>query len=736
MQMLGMYKPSNVNVNVSRSFNTRNNRQETNILVKCKVCNRGLSDSANYSNNLGCLKCIFSLFEKNKIIDNLTFDDGTDMPERDRSAIGEFIGLYLENNNLLYQSRIRGKECFGKKTLCPISNSDLSYIQEHEYSAIQFMKIMLSPIFNRAEEPINRMCDACSNSVKKIANRIHKSFHETQIFKRYLEIAKNRAFSIESFLKLFDGPTKNNTHSTSYEFATSLPENQLLSIHSFGPARMYTSQYYNIKGFEEKYFQIKLNCPPTLFEQISLLKSDIFSILDEQDYNLNLTIGALIQKTQARTLSILESYSLMANDEDIEKLSFFLSLDYIGFKKLFPFLVDPHIEEIFLDSPTGMLYVNHQKFGRCRTNLTFTQSELNAIKTHVRLASKQRLDQMHPGISYVINNQFFNCRFSIDIGPIQVDGFCLDIRKMNKSIFTIGSLIGLNSFSPEMGAFLYFCLRRRINITVVGETDSGKTTLLNAIDLLAPKRLRKIYVEEQVESLPQEKWGLHQLKYVVDPEDPNASRSKSDEIRRLLHRSPDLVYLGELLDEEETKAFFHCLSAGLRGLQTTHARDVDSIINRWLIHFKIPPVLLNDLGLIVSMKKMNWGRILTEVCELKYDLNAKKVIKENIFEYRIRDGKWINNIDISDTETVEKICKYDPMPVIEMKRELSFYEKIFEFWSNHPEYTITQQIDFLHDVDSEINKINPSYTIKDYANIWDFVEKKILAMNLEDVRNE
>jgi len=50
-------------------------------------------------------------------------------------------------------------------------------------------------------------------------------------------------------------------------------------------------------------------------------------------------------------------------------------------QKLFPLLLDDYIEEIFLDSPNDKLYLNHQKYGRCRTDKKFTLKEIDRIKT-------------------------------------------------------------------------------------------------------------------------------------------------------------------------------------------------------------------------------------------------------------------------------------------------------------------------------------------------------------------
>ena len=407
------------------------------------------------------------------------------------------------------------------------------------------------------------------------------------------------------------------------------------------------------------------------------------------------------------------NYNLLESERN--KVGYFAALKKLNLEKLFPLLIDDFLEEIFLDSPNDRIYLNHQKHGRCRTEITFDSNDIERIKTLIRLYSSQRLDYSNPSIQHVLKNEFFYCRFAIDVEPININNFSLDIRKLNKNILTIQDLLKNKTLSSLMAAFIFFNLIRRKNITVTGETDTGKTTLINSFDLLTPKDFRKIYIENIIESLNQIEFGKHQLKYKVNSLDNvlNDSYSKSNHIKTLLHRSPDIIFLGEILTKEETEALFHCLAAGLRGFQTIHSNDIDSLINRFLYHFKIHESCLNDLNLIVLMKKNNNNRRIVSISEILLQDNK---YYDQIFQYNPYSQKWDILKTLYKTKIVEEIKKYEDLSEERFNSTINIYQNIFDFLENNQKIKNSELVDLFHNISYYSNKSLDS--LKEFWNNW------------------
>jgi len=309
-------------------------------------------------------------------------------------------------------------------------------------------------------------------------------------------------------------------------------------------------------------------------------KSARFLVLDE-----------LLQIRQQEASRILrQRYPELAKDTS-SSLAELICYESTGIGSVSAFLIDDNVEEFFIDQPGVPIYLDHRKWGRCKTNVTPSFAELKKIETRLRAESGFRLDRLNPSIKTEISTRAFAVRASIDISPLAADGFHLDVRRLGRNRFSLAALVENGTISSEGAAYLYFCLLRKINIIAVGEPGSGKTTMINALDLLTPTSWRKITIEDTLESIPQREFGKHQVRLKVEPfEERRRLRSKSREIISLLHRTPDVIYLGEIQTASHSMAMFHALSAGLTGLQTCHAYSPEQALVRWVIHHKVPAV--------------------------------------------------------------------------------------------------------------------------------------------------
>lgn len=711
-----------VNTKNRANFQKRENiegKQDYILTITCKSCtelNKGLSK------NKKCVTCILNhLFQnKGKKFSYLTIESYDHLIEFEQFSL--FIEYFKKIKKIkkIYQKveDLRYRECLFEDFSCRLfsdSNSVFgvkddfyldpirSYRDLHKILNLINEREKIYPNCNNCIQKIRYLISSILNTMTKL--RIIKDFHKFEKINENVESSKYYEFVLTQHYNFSENKNKIQTINKG---------DTLLEIYDIGKEKLFQISVYARENETEKRYIIKYN--------LETLTNDVFERIAEITLK-NIGVIKLDQIVPLENLikmyenqairEISTHYNLLETERN--KIGYFTALKKLNLEKLFPLLIDDFLEEIFLDSPNDRIYLNHQKHGRCRTEIKFDSKDIERIKTLIRLYSSQRLDYSNPSIQHVIKNEFFYCRFAIDVEPININNFSLDIRKLNKNILTIQDLLKNKTLSPLMAAFIFFNLIRRKNITVTGETDTGKTTLINSFDLLTPKDFRKIYIENIIESLNQIEFGKHQLKYKVNSLDNvvNDSYSKSNHIKTLLHRSPDIIFLGEILTKEETEALFHCLAAGLRGFQTIHSNDIDSLINRFLYHFKINESCLNDLNLIVLMKKNNNNRRIFSISEIVLQDNK---YYDQIFQYNPYSQKWNILKTLYKTKIIEEIKKYEDLSEEKFNSIINIYQNIFNFLENNQKIKNSELVNLFHNISYYSNESLDS--LKKFWNNW------------------
>ena len=315
----------------------------------------------------------------------------------------------------------------------------------------------------------------------------------------------------------------------------------------------------------------------------------------------------------------------------------------IKLDRIIPLFLDDGVNEIYMDQMNAPIYVDHRMFGRCNTGIILEEEEVRSLLTRLKLEHPITVTTKKPSLKVEFKTNDFHMRISMDFPPLSPNGPTFNIRKFHKNPLRMADLIKLKTLPSFIAAYLVEVVINRKNITVIGEPNSGKTTLANAIDLYTPKHWRKIAIEDAIESINQTELGYKQLSIQVDSFESNRSLyTKTSEILKLLHRSPDWIYLGEIQSSEHTKAMFEALNAGLKGIQTAHSDSVEKILRRWENLHKISITDFLSLETIIIMKreilKTNFIRTIAEI----YEVNANNSQIDNKYGFltKIYDSSW------------------------------------------------------------------------------------------------
>ncbi|MFX0100645.1 MAG: ATPase, T2SS/T4P/T4SS family [Candidatus Hodarchaeota archaeon] len=492
-------------------------------------------------------------------------------------------------------------------------------------------------------------CLECMNLKARHVSKIVEIFENLSIIKALFKIhagydhfLQKTAFNLFNFM-ILDNVDKNKFMEEPIEPSVK----QHVTSYDLDEAGIITVNIFSLEDQVEQLYSPTYDWP---FSQpfMKMLRKDVKEEIKQDTILLKKRkLAEIIERVLNKVNQKLSNQVKLKNQEQLETLIHFITFSSVGLEKLYPFLIDDKVEEVFLDAPEGKIYLHHSDFQKCITNVSLSKEDINSLVSRVRMETNRNLNDRYPTVKCVLANRHFYIRINIDVKPLNFNNFSLDIRRLNRKVFDIIDLVGNETLPVEIAAFLIFALQTKHNITFIGRPDSGKTTLLNALDMIHPRSFRKIYVEDEIETVNQDLSRYHQLKFRVPDK-----RDKANVIENLLHRTPDILILGEILTKEETEAFFHCLSAGLKGMQTIHANDVKSFLTRLRIHFDIDTTCIDDMDFIVYLKKYeNGARKVIELSE--YIEKSNKIFINVLSLYKPKEKRW-ESIKIENSKSIKK----------------------------------------------------------------------------------
>lgn len=142
----------------------------------------------------------------------------------------------------------------------------------------------------------------------------------------------------------------------------------------------------------------------------------------------------------------------------------------VGFGPLQPYLDDPEIEEIWINTPSSV-FVARGGAPELTTTI-LTEPQVRDLVERMLKSSGRRLDLSSPFVDATLPG---GERLHVVIPDI-TRSWAVNIRKYTVRATTLGALVALGSLTPHAAAFLDACVRAGLNILVAGATQAGKTT--------------------------------------------------------------------------------------------------------------------------------------------------------------------------------------------------------------------------------------------------------------------
>ncbi|MDQ1584624.1 MAG: pilus assembly protein CpaF [Microbacteriaceae bacterium] len=235
-----------------------------------------------------------------------------------------------------------------------------------------------------------------------------------------------------------------------------------------------------------------------------------------------------------------------------------------GFGALQPYLDDPGVEEIWINAPSRVFIARDGVPELTPTVLT--DADVRDLVERMLQSSGRRVDLSSPFVDASLPD---GSRLHVVIPDITQRHWAVNIRKFTKQIRDLNQLVALGSLTQQAAEFLRMCVLAGQNILVAGATQSGKTTLLNALLSVARHNERIVTVEETFEL------DLSARDVVsMQCRQPSLEGTGEITLRRLIKEAlrmrPDRLVVGEVREAESLDLLI-ALNSGLPGMCSIHA---------------------------------------------------------------------------------------------------------------------------------------------------------------------
>lgn len=410
--------------------------------------------------------------------------------------------------------------------------------------------------------------------------------------------------------------------------------------------------------------------PPVLSE----LERDALEILKR---NLWDTVPVGLAATPKTALSdyvrrSIQGFGVNESAESVDKLLYHLMREYVGYWEIDPLMNDDKLEEISstrYDKPLRVLHRDFSEYGFMETNLWYeSENRLQAFVRRLAQLGGTTISLAQPSLEVTLHDAG-DRRVTATLGDeITRPGSTYSIRKQREHPMTVTQLTAgeqpkwrppdpadstsagpayeevhsHKTLSVLMAAYFWLLLERTTNVLVAGETNSGKTTMMNAILALMNPKAKIVTAEDVLEiNLPDHlHWQRMKTRHHragLSPLSQKYEYGLGDLLKLGLRFSPTLLSLGEMRGEE-SETLAAAITLGFSTMTTLHAENAERTIQR----LTTPPMRfaeghVRDITAIATMRKvvLDDGRVarrLVSVDEIR-PVGPDGHVIVNVFRY-------------------------------------------------------------------------------------------------------
>ena len=309
---------------------------------------------------------------------------------------------------------------------------------------------------------------------------------------------------------------------------------------------------------------------------------------------------------------IAAQMDMQLNSKEIDQITEILNRYTSGLGILELLLSDKKIQDVFVNSPTGKspIYINHQDYEECKTNLIPTKDEAESWATRFRIQSGRPLDEANPVLDTNTEVKGGRARVAVIQENLSPEGLAFAFRRHRSRAWTLPLFINNGTINPIGAALISFLVDGNRSVLFAGTRGAGKSSLLSASMLEIMKNHRIVTVEDTLElPVPQMKdlgYNIERMKSSSVITSVESEVDADDAIRTSLRLGDSALVIGEVRSDE-AKALYEAMRVGAVANfvgGTIHGEDAYSVFDRVVNDLGVPRTSFKATDIVVQVNKI------------------------------------------------------------------------------------------------------------------------------------
>jgi flagellar protein FlaI len=360
---------------------------------------------------------------------------------------------------------------------------------------------------------------------------------------------------------------------------------------------------------------------------------------------------------------------------ELEQLTEILVRYTIGFGLIEVLLQDEKIQDISINSPMGQapMYIVHQDFDDCMTNIIPISAEAESWASKLRLMSGRPLDEADPILDTEIELPYANARVAVISAPLDPTGLAFSFRRHRDRPWTLPLFIKAKMINPVAAGLLSFLIDGTRTILIAGTRSSGKSSLLSSLMVEIMRRYRIITIEDTLE-LPTNQlrklgYNIQSMKVASALSKEGSEVSAEDGIRSTLRLGDSALIIGEVRSTE-AKALYEAMRIGAAAnvvAGTIHGDSPYGVYDRVVNDIGIPKTSFKATDIIVvanpirSPDGIHRMRRVLQVTEVRKKWENDPMLENgfvDLMKYDVKEDGLMPTADLinGDSETLKAIA--------------------------------------------------------------------------------